>query len=582
MSYWIGLAIFFLVAVSGVTLRFARVLGKARTSVATLESRLETVQDEIWELKSAAEALDRAEAANEAKSRFLATVSHEFRTPLNGILGMADLLASTPLNAEQTSYLSAIRASGDALSSLINEILDFSRIEAGKLDLKESEFDLAALVEGVVELLSPRAQGKGLEICSFIQHDTPCLVVGDAGRLRQVLLNLIGNAVKFTESGGVGVEVSPSAGGTLRFSVFDTGPGVPDSRRNAIFQEFEQADGSPTRQYEGTGLGLAISRRIIEHIGGKLWLVDTGQRGSHFCFEISLKQPDSHKRAPRKASQMQGQRVLIVANSPFGPAYLARRLSDFGVKTYVASSLEQATSIINDLGKETLDTMVVDCALGEETTQELSDLARRSGCSKSLLLFSPFERRAFGDAMLKNFDGWLVKPLRLESVETKLIFSKLDVSVGQKPEELAIAAPLAGRRILLAEDNDVNALLVERQLRKIGAAVHRARDGLEAVALVQDSFTGKTPPFDAVLMDVRMPGLDGLSAARKIRANEVVYARAPLKIIALTANAFDDDRIAAYSAGMQGFLTKPLDLKQLIDAVAEGPPRFANVSSSLS
>jgi CheY-like chemotaxis protein len=185
--------------------------------------------------------------------------------------------------------------------------------------------------------------------------------------------------------------------------------------------------------------------------------------------------------------------------------------------------------------------------------------------------------------MLKNFDGWLVKPLRLQSVETKLIFSKLDVSAGQKPEELAnIAAPLAGRRILLAEDNDVNALLVERQLRKIGAAVHRARDGLEAVTLVQDSFMGKASPFDAVLMDVRMPGLDGLSAARKIRADEVVYARPPLKIIALTANAFDDDRIAAYAAGMQGFLTKPLDLKQLIEAVTGGPPRIADVSSSLS
>lgn len=578
MGFWIGLPLLFSIALSGVIGRLALLLRNARNHVEALEHRLEAVHDEIWELKSAAEALNKAEAANEAKSRFLATVSHEFRTPLNGILGMADLLASTPLNAEQTSYLSAIRASGDALSSLINEILDFSRIEAGKFDLKETEFDLAALVEGVVELVSPRAQGKGIEICSFIGSGAPRLVVGDSGRLRQVLLNLVGNAVKFTENGGVGVEVSPGAGHAIRFSVFDTGLGVPESRRNAIFQEFEQADGSPTRQYEGTGLGLAISKRIIEHIGGKLWLADTGPHGSHFCFEIELKL-NKNNCVPRKNSELQGQRVLIVADSPFGPAFLARRLAEFGVETYVATGQEQATSIANCLGNETLDFMIIDCALGEKATRALSDLARRSRCGKSLLLFSPFERRAFGDAMLKNFDGWLVKPLRLESLETKLIFSKYQISGEPKPKGLDLpAAPLKGRRILLAEDNDVNALLVERQLRKVGAEVCRARDGLEAVELVRDSFMGKTLSFDAVLMDVRMPRLDGLSAARRIRTEEVLYSRPRLKIIALTANAFDDDQDAAFAAGMQGFLTKPVNLNRLVEAMAEGPAGLATVS----
>jgi CheY-like chemotaxis protein len=276
---------------------------------------------------------------------------------------------------------------------------------------------------------------------------------------------------------------------------------------------------------------------------------------------------------------LQGKRVLIVANSPFGPAYLARRLSGFGVEAFVASSLELAKSMLSRCSQETLDIMIVDCALGEIATHELSELARSARCAKSLLLFSPFERRAFGDAMLKNFDGWLVKPLRLESVETKLIFSHTDNFLVRDTDAAArVAAPLAGKRILLAEDNDVNALLVDRQLRKGGATICRARDGLEAVALVQDSFSGKIPPFDAVLMDIRMPGLDGLSAARMIRAEEVSRARRPLNIIALTANAFEDDRVAAFAAGMQNFLTKPVDVKHLVEAVAEQSPCFANVS----
>jgi len=561
-------ALIIFLALACVVAYLARELRRLAFRLADAEQRLETSQDEIWELKSAAAAREKAEAASEAKSRFLATVSHEFRTPLNGILGLAELLAATPLNAEQGSYLAAIRASGDALSSLINEILDFSRLEAGKLELNPSEFDLPALIEGAVELLSPRAQGKGLEICSFVAKDLPRLAVGDSGRLRQVLINLIGNAVKFTDAGGVAVEVAPAGEGRVRFSVFDTGAGIAESRRRAIFHDFEQGDGSATRRHEGTGLGLAISRRIVEHMGGKLWLESSGPGGSQFCFEIPL--PGAAGPSRESEPRLAGRRIVIVGDAPFGCDYLARRLTDSGAHALVARDRAEAAARLEADALFAPDFMLVDCSLGEQAIGGLAQLARTFPRCKSVLLFSPFERRAFGEAMLNAFDGWLVKPVRLESVGAKLFYCTSRKDAAQSPERADRPAPdLTGRRVLLAEDNDVNALLVERQLGKLGATVARARDGAEAVRLAEDSFAEGRAPFTAILMDLRMPQLDGLSAARAIRASEQARGRAPVPIVALTANAFDDDREAALRAGMQAFLTKPVDLTALVQTLNE-------------
>ncbi|WP_294535558.1 ATP-binding protein [uncultured Rhodoblastus sp.] len=540
---------------------------RARRAQERAEIEQERLLDEIWELKSAAGALDRAEAANEAKSRFLATVSHEFRTPLNGILGMTDLLASTSLTAEQSCYLEAIRLSGASLSSLIDEILDFSKIEAGKLELKFAPFDLPALVEGIAELLAPRAQGKGIEIASWVDPRAPRLVVGDAVRLGQVLLNLAGNAVKFTREGGVGLRLCYLPDGSLRFSVADTGPGIPLERRQSIFLEFEQADSSSSRRHEGTGLGLAISRRLVDLMGGELRLEQAGEEGSIFAFAIDLpRAPTQRKRD--FSTDLRGKSALVISASPFGAPFLIERLAELGVEVTRAEVEAAAVQALEKFGADAPDLVIVDCAFGEGAAQRLAEAARAVGAKKSFVLFSPFERRAFGEAIVQDFDGWLVKPIRLESLSNRLNSKFVGASRCEGSlQGFEDGRRLAGLRILLAEDNDVNALLVERRLRISGAEVFRAHDGAEAVALACNSIQGKAARFDAVLMDIRMPKLDGLEAARLVRAAEAVAGAPPMRMIALTANAFDEDRQAAFGAGLDDFLTKPIDLEAMVHAI---------------
>ena len=523
------------------------------------------LRTEIRELKEAAAARDRAEAASEAKSRFLATVSHEIRTPLNGILGMADLLGATPLAAEQASYVEAIRTSGGALASLIDEILDFSRIEAGKLELAAEPFDLVALVEGMVELLAPRAQGKGLEIAASIAADVPRHVVGDGARLRQVLINLAGNAVKFTETGGIGVRVTRAAGGAIRFAVSDTGPGIAPERRTAIFEEFEQGDGSASRRHGGSGLGLAISMRIVERMGGRLMLENASDQGSIFSFAVAL---PTVRGATREAEgpMLRGRCALIVGRSPFEAPYLGERLAAAGAEVVRAEGTAAALAALER--RPPPDIVIVDCALGETATRELAGAARAAGVARSLVLFSPFERRAFGQNSLAGFDGWLVKPVRSRSLLARIAGPAPVLPIaGLAHEAGGSPLPCHGLDVLVAEDNDINALVVQHHLERLGARVTRVHDGAQAVARAADAVAGRRRSFDVILMDIRMPRLDGLEAARCIRRNEARSRSARIRIVALTANAFEEDRAACLAAGFDDFLTKPVDLAELARAV---------------
>lgn len=483
-----------------------------------------------------------AEDALRAKTTLFATLTHELRTPLNGILGMAGLLDLGKLEPNAKSYVGAIKQSGELLLDLITEILDYSRLEAGGVSLESAPFDPEATMQDVAELLSPKARDKGLEIAVTVRGDAPLRVMGDDGRLRQILFNLAGNAVKFTETGGVTLEMAPRPNGRLRFNVRDTGPGVAPEKQTLIFEEFVQADAGVARRHGGAGLGLAIVKKLALAMGGEVGLVSKPGFGANFWVELPLPAVEGGN----PPLSLAGLRTCVVSESALVAHALRATLISLGAA--IVEREAQPDVILFDW-REGVD--------GEEI-----DAMRRS--ARGLIALAPQERReAIEQCRAAGIAHYTLKPIRRRSLaeRIKVALGEADRVVVEHVKQ-ADAAPLAltGLRVLLAEDNPINALLARTLLTRAGCVVTGAQDGEEAVAAASAAV------YDLILLDIRMPRLDGLQAAERIRAGQGPSARAP--IVALTADAGDEERARAFQVGMDDFITKPIDSGRLLAVAA--------------
>ncbi|HZZ87319.1 MAG TPA: response regulator [Caulobacteraceae bacterium] len=482
-------------------------------------------------------------APNGIPHEHLAALSHEFRTPLNGVIGMARLLEGTKLTDEQRAYVAALTESGEHLLGLVNDVLDYARLGAGRVELAQSQIDPEDLLRQVCELLSPRAHEKGLEIGWAADADVgPALA--DEGRLRQILLNLAGNAVKFVQTGGLLVLAERMANGAVRFTVSDTGPGVPRAERKQIFEAFSQGGSGRDARQVGAGLGLAIAARLADAMGGRLGVGGAVGKGADFWFEARLA-PGAAKGA---VSSLAGRQVAIASPSSIVRDAAARQVEASGGRALRGATLEDA---IGGAGES--DVVLVDHLLAAEDRPLRPPPGRAA-----VILLRPEERARIAPYRAGGFGGYLIKPLRRASLVEQVLLAGKPHAPDDRITRPSRHAPSAGGvRVLLAEDNPINAMLARTLLRREGAEVEHVESGEAALEAVGRG------AFDVVLMDVRMPGLGGLAATRALRARGVATP-----VVALTANAFDDDRRACLEAGMDDFMVKPLSPEALRSALA--------------